>query len=84
SSILLSMAGSEGFGVHPLYVFLAVGYGATALSWMNDSGFWVISRLGGLTEGEALRSWSVLLTIIGVAGLIQAWIASAIWPQLWF
>ncbi|HEY1109905.1 MAG TPA: SLC13 family permease [Opitutaceae bacterium] len=84
SSILLSMAGSEGFGVHPLYVFLAVGYGATALSWMNDSGFWVISRLGGLTEGEALRSWSVLLTIIGLAGLIQALIASALWPQLWF
>lgn len=84
SSILLSMAGADGFGVHPLYVFLAVGYGATALSWMNDSGFWVISRLGGLTEGEALRSWSVLLTIIGIAGLIQAWIASAIWPQLWF
>lgn len=84
SSILLSMAGADGFGVHPLYVFLAVGYGATALSWMNDSGFWVISRLGGLTEGEALRSWSVLLTIIGIAGLIQAMIAAAIWPNLWF
>ena len=84
SSIVLSIAGPEGFGVHPLYVFLAVGYGATGLSWMNDSGFWVFSRLGGLKEGETLRSWSVLLTIISVVGLLQTLVASAIWPNLWF
>ncbi|MGH7945698.1 MAG: GntP family permease [Opitutaceae bacterium] len=84
SSIMLSIAGTEGFGVHPLYVFLAVGYGAAILSWMNDSGFWVISRLGGLTEGETLRSWTVLLTIISIAGLVQIMIAAAIWPNLWF
>jgi GntP family gluconate:H+ symporter len=84
SSIMLSIAGPGGFGVHPLYIFLAVGYGATTLSWMNDSGFWVISRLGGLTEGETLRSWTVLLTIISVVGLILALVASSIWPNLWF
>jgi GntP family gluconate:H+ symporter len=83
SSIMLSIA-PNGFGVHPLYVFLAVGYGATILSWMNDSGFWVISRLGGLTEGETLRTWTVLLTIISVVGLLQALVAAAIWPNLWF
>jgi len=38
SSIMLSIAGTAGFGVHPLYIFLAIGYGATTLSWMNDSG----------------------------------------------
>lgn len=84
SSIMLSIAGPAGFGVHPFYIFLAVGYGATILSWMNDSGFWVISRLGGLTEGETLRSWTVLLTVISIVGLIQALIAAAIWPNLWF
>jgi len=84
SSIMLSIAGPEGFGVHTLYIYLAVGYGATALSWMNDSGFWVFSRLGGLTESETLRSWSVLLTIISVVGLLQAMAAAALWPNLWF
>lgn len=83
ASIMLSIAGSAGFGVHPFYIFLAIGYGATGLSWMNDSGFWVISKLGGLTESETLRSWSVLLTVISVVGLIQAMIAAAIWPNLW-
>jgi gluconate:H+ symporter, GntP family len=84
SSIVLSIAGPEGFGVHPFYIFIAVGYGATILSWMNDSGFWIFSRLGGLTEGETLRSWTVLLTIISIVGLIEAWVLSAIWPNLWF
>jgi GntP family gluconate:H+ symporter len=84
ASIMLSIAGPGGFGVHPIYVFFAIGYGATFLSWMNDSGFWVISRLGGLTEGETLRSWTVLLTIISIVGLIQALIFAALWPNLWF
>jgi GntP family gluconate:H+ symporter len=84
SSIMLSIAGPTGFGVHTLYIFLAVGYGATILSWMNDSGFWVISRLGGLTEGETLRTWTVLLTVISIAGLVQVLVAAAIWPNLWF
>jgi len=84
SSIMLSIAGPEGFGVHLFYIYLAVGYGATTLSWMNDSGFWVISRMSGLTEGETLRSWTVLLTVISVVGLLQALVASALWPQLWF
>jgi gluconate:H+ symporter, GntP family len=84
SSIMLSIAGPAGFGVHVFYIFLAVGYGATTLSWMNDSGFWVIGRLGGLTEGETLRTWTVLLTIISLVGLVQVLIAAALWPQLWF
>ena len=83
-AIMRSIAGPAGFGVHTFYIFLAIGYGATILSWMNDSGFWVISRLGGLTEGETLRTWTVLLTIISIAGLMQAMIAAALWPNLWF
>jgi GntP family gluconate:H+ symporter len=51
---------------------------------MNDSGFWVISRLGGLTEGETLRTWTVLLTIISIAGLLQILVAAKLWPNLWF
>jgi gluconate:H+ symporter, GntP family len=84
ASIMLSIAGPGGFGVHPFYIFLGIGYGAIALSWMNDSGFWVISKLGGLTESETLRSWSVLLTLISVVGLVQALVCVAIWPNLWF
>jgi GntP family gluconate:H+ symporter len=65
---------------HPMYVFLAVGFGSFGVSWMNDSGFWVVSKLGGLTERETLKSWTVLLMALSVAGLIFTLIASRVLP----
>jgi GntP family gluconate:H+ symporter len=65
---------------HPMYVFLAAGFGGVCCSWMNDSGFWVVSKLGGLTEKETLRSWTVLLTAISFSGLILVLVASRLLP----
>ncbi|MBT3469706.1 MAG: hypothetical protein HN467_10320, partial [Opitutae bacterium] len=65
---------------HPLYVFLAIGFGSITLSWMNDSGFWVVQRLSGFTEKETLKTWSVLLTAIAVLGLAQTLVFSKILP----
>ena len=65
---------------HPMYLFLGVGFGAFCCSWMNDSGFWVVSRLGGLTERETLRSWTVLLTVTSIIGLIFTLLVSTILP----
>ncbi|MGD1031316.1 MAG: SLC13 family permease [Opitutaceae bacterium] len=84
TGIVSSMAGPAGFGVHPLYILLAVGYGSKAMSWMNDAGFWLVSRVGGLTQGEALRSWSILATAVSVIGLIEILAVSSIWPKLPF
>jgi GntP family gluconate:H+ symporter len=78
--IMASLAGEQGFGVHPLYIALAIGYGASVFSWMNDSGFWVFSRMSGLTQGETLRSWTMALTIISVAGLLQLLVLGALFP----
>jgi H+/gluconate symporter-like permease len=47
---------------------------------MNDSGFWVVSRLSGMTETETLRSWTVLLTVTSFAGLVVTLIGSKILP----
>ena len=65
---------------HPLYIFLAIGFGSITLSWMNDSGFWVVQRLSGFTEKETLKTWSVLLTAIAVLGLAQTLVFSKILP----
>jgi GntP family gluconate:H+ symporter len=65
---------------HPMYLFIAVGFGAFCCSWMNDSGFWVVSRLGGLTEKETLRSWTLLLTINSIVGIILTLIVATIFP----
>jgi GntP family gluconate:H+ symporter len=80
SGLMMSMAGAEGFGVSPLYLYLAIGYGGLFCSWMNDSGFWIFSRMSGLTERETLRSWSGLLSVISLVGLGQVLLLSAVFP----
>lgn len=65
---------------HPMYLFLSIGFGAFCCSWMNDSGFWVVSRLSGLTERETLRSWTVMLTINSVIGLLLTLLAATLLP----
>lgn len=63
-----------------MYLFLAVGFGAFACSWMNDSGFWVVSRLSGFTEKETLRTWTVSLSIVSVVGLLITLALAAVLP----
>lgn len=83
-SIMLPIAGPAGFGVHPLYILLAIGFGAKFLSWMNDPGFWVICRLGGLTQEETLRSWTPLVSLLAVIGLVEVLAVSRWFPSLTF
>lgn len=80
-AIVSSVAGPAGFGVSPLYILAAIGFGAKMLSWMNDAGFWVISRISGLTQGEALRTWSVMSSLMGLLGLAEVLLLSSIWPH---
>jgi GntP family gluconate:H+ symporter len=65
---------------HPMYVLLSIGFGALFVSWMNDSGFWVVARMSGFTEKEALSTWTVMIAILSVVGLIQLMIFAAIFP----
>lgn len=51
---------------------VAIAAGATVLSHVNDSGFWLVSRYLGLSEQETLRSWTVLTTVVGVTGFAVA------------
>lgn len=50
---------------HPVYVATAIAAGSLVGSWMNDAGFWVFSKVGAVTEGETLRTWTPLLAIVG-------------------
>jgi GntP family gluconate:H+ symporter len=66
---------------HKFYIFLAIGFGSITLSWMNDSGFWVVQRLSGFTEKETLKTWTVMLTAISVVGLLQVLVMAKVLPM---
>lgn len=51
-------------------ITIAIASGATVLSHVNDSGFWLVSRFLGMDESETLRSWTVMETLVGLVGLI--------------
>jgi GntP family gluconate:H+ symporter len=76
---LLAVMGGK-LGYHPMYLFLAIGFGAFCCSWMNDSGFWVVNRLSGMTEKETLKSWTVMLTVTSVMGLVQTYVLAKLLP----
>jgi Gnt-I system low-affinity gluconate transporter len=47
---------------------IAIASGATVLSHVNDSGFWLVSRYLGMSEKETLRVWTVMETLVGLTG----------------
>jgi len=70
SAMLATIATPEVLGFHPVYLATAIGGGSLIGSWMNDSGFWIFAKMGGLSEGEALKSWSVLLIVLGITSFL--------------
>jgi GntP family gluconate:H+ symporter len=70
----------ESLPFHLIYVYAAIGFGSLVLSWMNDSGFWVVCKMSGFTETETLRTWTFALVVIGLVGLVQVLVLSAVWP----
>ncbi|MHB1078667.1 MAG: GntP family permease [Prosthecobacter sp.] len=80
ASIMAPMVTGGALGCHPVYLFSAIGFGAMCGSWMNDSGFWVVNRLSGMTEKETLRTWSVQLTADSVIGLLVTLVLSKALP----
>ena len=56
---------------------VAIASGATVLSHVNDSGFWLVGKYLGLSEQDTFRSWTVMETLIGVVGLAVVLIISA-------
>ena len=57
-------------GTSPELLVLATGAGSLMLSHVNDSGFWLIKEFFNMTVPQTLRTWTVVETIVGVAGLM--------------
>jgi GntP family gluconate:H+ symporter len=67
SGVLAPMAGST--GIRPELLVMATGCGSLMLSHVNDSGFWLVQSLFNLSPKRTLSTWSVVETVLSVAGL---------------
>jgi GntP family gluconate:H+ symporter len=65
---------------HLVYLATAIGAGSLVGSWMNDSGFWIFTKMGGLTEEEGLKTWTPLLVILGLVSMAVTLVLSTVMP----
>ncbi len=77
--VLSGFQSAETLGCDPVYLACAIGCGSKPIAWMNDSGFWVICKMSGMSEAEGLRYITPMSTLMGLAGLLAtlalAWLA---------
>lgn len=57
-------------------VTIAIAAGASGFSHVNDSGFWLVSRLFQINEAETLRTWTVSTGLIAISGLMSVLLLS--------
>ncbi|HEV8544125.1 MAG TPA: gluconate:H+ symporter [Verrucomicrobiae bacterium] len=50
---------------------LATASGSVILSHVNDGGFWLVKEYLNLSVPQTLRTWTILETVLGVAGFIS-------------
>ncbi len=77
SGMLVAMVDVTSLAFHPVYLALSVGAGSLVGSWMNDSGFWIFAKMGGVSELATLRSWTPVLATVGAVAfatiVVLAW-----------
>jgi gluconate:H+ symporter, GntP family len=76
SGVLAPMAGHA--GVRPELLVLATGTGSLILSHVNDPGFWMVQSFFKLEMKETLGTWTVLETVLSVAGLLGTLLLAAV------
>jgi len=80
SAIMFGVVDGMALPYHPLYLFLAIGFGGMVFSWMNDSGFWIVGRMAGFDERETFLTWSLSFGLAGLVGLLQVLVFARLLP----
>ena len=80
--ILQGFAEAPDLPFHPVYLAMAIGAGSKPIAWMNDSGFWIMCKMSGMTESEGLRTVSPLTIAMGISALFWTVLFSVIWPGI--
>jgi GntP family gluconate:H+ symporter len=82
AAMLAAMLPANGRGLpfHTVYVATAIASGSLVGTWMNDSGFWLFSKMGGVTELETFKSWTPVLAVVGVTSMVTTVVLALLVP----
>jgi GntP family gluconate:H+ symporter len=80
SGMMVGMIDGMDLPFDVVYLATAIGAGSLVGSWMNDSGFWIFAKMGGLTEREALATWTPLLVVLGIVSMAMTLLLAVVMP----
>jgi GntP family gluconate:H+ symporter len=73
AGLIAAQATSSGYSDFQIALLVvAIAAGATVLSHVNDSGFWLVSRFFEMDEKTTLRTWTVMETTLGLSAFVLA------------
>jgi GntP family gluconate:H+ symporter len=78
SGILAPVSATMGLHLGPELLVLATGSGSLFCSHVNDGGFWTVKEFFGMELSETLATWTVLETLLSVAGLAGTLLLAAV------
>jgi GntP family gluconate:H+ symporter len=68
AGLIAAQVAASGYSdVQVALLVVAIAAGATVLSHVNDSGFWLVSRFFGMDEKTTLKTWTVMETTLGAS-----------------
>ncbi|WP_101297028.1 GntP family permease [Halegenticoccus soli] len=78
ASIMAPLTGA--LSVHPVYMMMAVGTGGMLFAWYNDSGWWIVKEVAGITQEETFKTFSAVNFVMSVTGLTVVLVLSTLLP----
>jgi len=74
------ISGGDTLPFHPVYLATAISGGSLVGTWMNDSAFWVFSKMGGVPEVTTLRAWTPLSAAVGATAMVMTVVLALLLP----
>ncbi|MEV0035329.1 GntP family permease [Streptomyces sp. NPDC056909] len=79
AGIVVPLVEGQGFSqAHLALIIMAISAGSIFASHVNDGGFWMVAKYFGISERDTLKSWTVLETVLSVAGFVVAALLSLV------
>ncbi|MEU7181066.1 MULTISPECIES: GntP family permease [Streptomyces] len=79
AGIVLPLVEGQGMSQpHLALIIMAISAGSIFASHVNDGGFWMVSKYFGISERDTLKSWTVLESVLSVAGFAVAALVSLV------
>ncbi|MFG2096890.1 GntP family permease [Streptomyces sp. NPDC048612] len=73
AGIVVPLVENQGLSpAHLALIIMAISAGSIFASHVNDGGFWMVSKYFGISERDTLKSWTVLESVLSVAGFAVA------------